>query len=370
MLGLLLWLSHSPYFFLISLGISAWDWEGSTALSNGDQNDGNSIIYPTRRMRRLGDGCAAWCYEDHEEHEEHVRSRDACEMEDCKICDQCTINTQQQECIRHPLLGLDGSCTDQSGDTWSDDNPSFRLNRNRFYFIAAWIALQVLTGPYIYFTDVKKRPQLPDAAELPSNLRIGPDSKFAFEFCHCFSNPQICLYVLCCDPVTSAEVHATAGTGSFWYVFSWVLFAAVVGHMLAAVAEIETRSNVDIEYYVRGLLLAVMMGRKRQALRGRLGQAENSRKNALIGDFCAWFLCACCAGIQEYRHMEACVQDPASVAPVGAPVQVQAATDGAPATIGVTVVGKPVTQTTAAVAAARTGTPVNDTSLDHNRSIK
>jgi Cys-rich protein (TIGR01571 family) len=266
-------------------------------------------------------------------------------------------------------------CDGDPGETWSHDNEWFVANLLRFYLTGIWVALTLLTAVSVLFKRVKKAPPFPDAAMLPNHLSMLEGEDFGFKLCDCCTDCSSCCFVTWCDPVSTAEIHATAGTANFWHIYFWCVFACVFGAVVAAAAEIEARANIDIENYVRGLLLAVVMARKRQALRARLGQGETARKKC-VEDFFVWWCCFCCAGIQEYRHVQAALPY-AKVVPVGPPVQVQnnyvmpVTVVGAPvlgATVngGATIVGQVVskTQETKEVVAV-VGTPVENGNLNH-----
>lgn len=358
MLGVLLWLSHNPFSFLVSLGISTLNWGGSTEISNGDQNASNSSQYSKTTVRRLG--ANKWSQEG-----EPLCTHEACsssmsmfanccahnwmfQVAGCNSCSTAGCNNINSTQPRLPhtskLVPVRGDgcdyqcCQGDPGGSWSEDDEFVQTNLIRFYFTAAVTVLATLYAISVFQT-VKKQPPFPDAALIPHDLKIDMTSSFTFKFCAWYQDPSICIYIWCCDCVGAAENHATVGTANFWYLFGWFVFANAVGHVVAAVFEIMIQNNLDIENYVRGLALALVMAKKRQALRGRLGQGD-TRNNALFGDFVAWFCCFCCAGIQEYRQVQAIMERNAAV--VGASVQVQSQNMMPPTVVGAPAGGEPV----------------------------
>lgn len=160
-----------------------------------------------------------------------------------------------------------------------------------FFGIAAVCGIVSMCIPVIYTCFYKRSVtnQRQPLAEEPNQQQILAP-KFRFGLCSWCEDLNICMHACFCTTVRAADTHDAAGSEKFWTVILYWFISIVAGSVLGGGA-----GNS-----ISGIIMAIIMAQKRQALRQKMGIAPSSS----LEDFLLWWCCTPCVVAQEAREVD------------------------------------------------------------------
>lgn len=280
---------------------------------------------------------------------------------------------------RESLSGSENHTVSSHNATTTEEEHGYMTPemRRRAAFFSTVIELMISVTVFMIFSAIYK-PRVTDkrptsTGQQPTSTGPGMAPIFRHGLFSCCEDMDQCMHGWCCPYTRAADTMHAAGVWTFWEAFNSLILLFVTYEILALMSA-GFLGNSAPGMLVGGMLFGYVFGKKRGELRVKSGA-----KADFLSDFATWWCCACCAIVQEARHIDenqavrvnCCCQlalllPVTEAAVVGPPVMSgKALTEGQP-TVGVassvpTVIGTPVLATSVVTAPVVNADPNSST---------